>query len=241
MNVLLDRWQFGVTIVYHFLFVPLTIGLALAGGGRCSPGLPDQGRDVGPADPVLRHAVPDQLRDGRRHRDRPGVPVRHELVELLGVRGQHLRRPAGHRGPARVLPGVHVHRAVDLRPEPAGPAGPPVHLPGEPGQYRVRVLHPGRQRLDAAPRGLPHRRARCGPGGAHRFLGGAAQLHAVGGVRPHRAGRVRDRRDVRPRRVGMAAPPRPQRRGVHPGRPAGRGRPLSAWSWSSSPATSRPG
>src|SRR5580700_5048312 len=29
MNVLLSRWQFGVTITYHFLFVPLTIGLAL--------------------------------------------------------------------------------------------------------------------------------------------------------------------------------------------------------------------
>ncbi len=28
MTTLLDRWQFGVTIVYHFLFVPLTIGLA---------------------------------------------------------------------------------------------------------------------------------------------------------------------------------------------------------------------
>ena len=28
VNVLLDRWQFGVTIVSHFLFVPLTIGLA---------------------------------------------------------------------------------------------------------------------------------------------------------------------------------------------------------------------
>ena len=28
MKVLLDRWQFGVTITYHFLFVPLTIGLA---------------------------------------------------------------------------------------------------------------------------------------------------------------------------------------------------------------------
>jgi len=26
---LLDRWQFAVTIIYHFLFVPLTIGLAL--------------------------------------------------------------------------------------------------------------------------------------------------------------------------------------------------------------------
>lgn len=29
MTTLLDRWQFGFTIVYHFLFVPLTIGLAL--------------------------------------------------------------------------------------------------------------------------------------------------------------------------------------------------------------------
>jgi len=28
MKVLLDRWQFGVTITYHFLFVSLTIGLA---------------------------------------------------------------------------------------------------------------------------------------------------------------------------------------------------------------------
>lgn len=27
LQVLLDRWQFGVTTVYHFLFVPLTIGL----------------------------------------------------------------------------------------------------------------------------------------------------------------------------------------------------------------------
>jgi cytochrome bd ubiquinol oxidase subunit I len=29
MSVLLSRWQFGVTITYHFLFVPLTIGLGL--------------------------------------------------------------------------------------------------------------------------------------------------------------------------------------------------------------------
>jgi cytochrome d ubiquinol oxidase subunit I len=29
VTTLLDRWQFGVTIVYHFLFVPLTIGLGL--------------------------------------------------------------------------------------------------------------------------------------------------------------------------------------------------------------------
>src|SRR6201990_2026488 len=29
MKVLLSRWQFALTITYHFLFVPLTIGLAL--------------------------------------------------------------------------------------------------------------------------------------------------------------------------------------------------------------------
>lgn len=29
LKVLLSRWQFGVTITYHFLFVPLTIGLAM--------------------------------------------------------------------------------------------------------------------------------------------------------------------------------------------------------------------
>lgn len=29
MNVVdISRWQFGITTVYHFIFVPLTIGLA---------------------------------------------------------------------------------------------------------------------------------------------------------------------------------------------------------------------
>ena len=64
---------------------------------------------------ILRHAVPDQLRDRRGHRDRPGIPVRHELVGLLPLRRQRLRRAAGDGGAARVLPGVHVHRPVDLR------------------------------------------------------------------------------------------------------------------------------
>jgi cytochrome d ubiquinol oxidase subunit I len=29
VKTLLSRWQFGVAITYHFLFVPLTIGMAL--------------------------------------------------------------------------------------------------------------------------------------------------------------------------------------------------------------------
>ena len=34
MNVLeLSRWQFGITTVYHFLFVPITIGLGFLVAG----------------------------------------------------------------------------------------------------------------------------------------------------------------------------------------------------------------
>ena len=29
-----SRWQFGITTVYHFIFVPLTIGLAPADRGH---------------------------------------------------------------------------------------------------------------------------------------------------------------------------------------------------------------
>ena len=169
---------------------------------------------MGAAVRLLRHAVPHQLRDGGRHRHRPGVPVRHELVELLGVRGQHLRRPARDGGAARVLPRVDVHRAVAVRPQPAAPAGAhALDLRGEPGHRRVRVLYPRRQRLDAASGRLPHHREQ---GGTHRLLGGAAELDAVGRVLPYRARRLRDRRDVRARRLGLAAAPRRERGGVHP-------------------------
>ena len=33
MNLDLARWQFAITTVYHFLFVPLTIGLSLLVAG----------------------------------------------------------------------------------------------------------------------------------------------------------------------------------------------------------------
>ena len=33
MTLDLARWQFGITTVYHFLFVPLTIGLSLLVAG----------------------------------------------------------------------------------------------------------------------------------------------------------------------------------------------------------------
>ena len=72
--------------------------------------------------------------------------------ELHPVRRRHLRRAARDRGPARVLPRVHVPRPVDLRLGPAAEAGPPRHDLGRRDRHRaLRLLHPGRELLDAAP------------------------------------------------------------------------------------------
>jgi cytochrome bd-type quinol oxidase subunit 1 len=95
-KVLLSRLKFGVTMTYHFLFVPLTIGLALLVAVM----------------QVLAytHKVEAWERLSRFFgtlysinfavrviTGSSGVPVRHELVD--------------------------VHRAVAVRPQPAAPAG----------------------------------------------------------------------------------------------------------------------
>ena len=59
MKVLLDRWQFGVTITYHFLFVPLTIGLAFLVAIMQVLAYRRQDEVLGAAHAFLRHAVPD--------------------------------------------------------------------------------------------------------------------------------------------------------------------------------------
>ena len=41
------RWQFGITTVYHFMMVPLTIGLGPGGGGHADALVPHrQGRST---------------------------------------------------------------------------------------------------------------------------------------------------------------------------------------------------
>ena len=82
----LARWQFGITTVYHFLFVPVTIGLSFfvavfqtrwhrTGDERWLRATKFWGK-----------LMLDLVRTRRRHRARAGVPVRHELVELLALR-----------------------------------------------------------------------------------------------------------------------------------------------------------
>ena len=67
----LARSQFGITTVYDFLMVPLTIGLWMTVAGTRYPVVPQRRRGLPPPHQVLREAVPDQFRHGRRHRHRP--------------------------------------------------------------------------------------------------------------------------------------------------------------------------
>ena len=121
----LARWQFGITTLYHFIFVPVTIGLATFTRLLPDPLVPHRGRALAACDALLGQAAADLVRPRRGDGDRPGVPVRDELVELLALRGRHLRRPAGDGGPGRLLRGVDLPRAVDLR---LGQAVQGVHL-----------------------------------------------------------------------------------------------------------------
>ena len=136
-------------------------------------------RGLAPADALLRDAAPDQLRDRGRDRARPGVRVRDELVGVLEVRRQRLRRAARDRGPRGVHARVDVPRPLDLRLEPALAARPSGDdLDRRARQLAVGLLHPRRQLVDAAPGRLQDRERR---GAADERLGAALeQLRAAG-------------------------------------------------------------
>ena len=103
MKVLLDRWQFGVTITYHFLFVPLTIGLAFLVAIM----------------QVLAYRRRDEVRERLRRFFGTLFLINFALGVVTGIvqefqfgmnwsdysgGGQHLRRSAGDGGPAGVFP-----------------------------------------------------------------------------------------------------------------------------------------
>ena len=82
----LARLQFAMTSIYHFLFVPVTIGLAFLTAVLQTSWHRVRPRRVPAADPVLRDAAGHQHRGRRRHRPGAGVPVRHGLVGVLALR-----------------------------------------------------------------------------------------------------------------------------------------------------------
>ncbi len=179
----LARWQFGITTVYHFLFVPLTIGLAIAVAYFQTRWYKTGDEKLAARDPLLGQADARLVRDGRRHRDRPGVPVRHELVRLLALRRRHLRRAARDGGPRRVLRRVDLPRPLDLRLGPAAEEDPPGDdLARRRLDRAVGLLHPRRELVDAAPGRLRDGRRQ---GRADLDLGRAHQQHRALRLRPH--------------------------------------------------------
>ena len=158
-TVELARTQFAMTSLYHFLFVPLTLGLAPLVAVMQTLWYRSGDEALAAADSLLRDADAHQLRDRRRDRARPGVPVRHELVGLLGVRRRRLRRAARHRGARRLHARVDVPRPLDLRLGPAlAPRAPRDGLALCARHLAVRALHHRRQLVDAAPGRLGRRR-----------------------------------------------------------------------------------
>ena len=81
----LARWQFATTSIYHFLFVPVTIGLAflvaLLQTAWHRNGQPEYRRVTRFFGTLLLINVAV----GRCHRTRAGVRVRDELVDVLAV------------------------------------------------------------------------------------------------------------------------------------------------------------
>ena len=131
MDVLdIARWQFGITTVYHFLMVPLTIGLGVLVAVMHTM--------------WVRTDKPEWLRmtrfwgriylinfvARRGHRPGTGVPVRAGLERVLAVRRRRVRLAAGDGGAARVLPRVDVPGPVDLRLGPDPEEGAPGHPVG---------------------------------------------------------------------------------------------------------------
>ena len=144
------RWQFAFTIMFHYLFPILTMGLGVliavlktlhlrTGKGECTERRPVLGAH-------LRHHV----RDGRRHRHPDGVPVRHELGPFLAIRRAVVGQTLFMEGRVRVLRRISFLGVFLLRREARSPAS----TGSRPSRSRrgraLGLLHRRHQRLDAA-------------------------------------------------------------------------------------------
>ena len=157
MTLDLSRWQFGITTVFHFIFVPLTIGLALLLA-------------------IMQTAAYRTRFDDDKHRKWEAMTVFWRRLFLINFAigvvtgivqefqfgmnwaaysryvGSVFGAPLAIEALTRILPGIDIPGCVDLRsgssfsPHPSG-----LDLAREHRHHAVRLFHPGRQRLDAAP------------------------------------------------------------------------------------------
>ena len=206
--VFLSRLQFALTIMFHYLFPPLSIGLGLIMVITEGRFLRDRRASLrGPGallDPHLR----GQLRRRRRHGHRHGVRVRHQLGHVLALRRRRVRLRARRRGHLRLLPRVRLSGRAGLR---LGPGlAPHALLLDADGVPRLDVLgrvDRDRQLMAADARRLSHRRARRrGPGRDHRLLGDGVQPVQHASPRPCAARQLHPGLVLRAQRVRLVHP-----------------------------------
>ncbi len=226
MNVDLARIQFASTSIYHFLFVPVTIGLgflvAILQTMWYRGGDPEYKRLT----QVLRHAARDQRRDRCGDGARAGVRVRDELVELLAYRRRRVRCAARDGRARGVLPRVNVPRPLAVRLGSAAEADPPRHnLARRPWRCALGRVHHGGELMDAAS-GRVRDRPDHEPAGAEQHRRGVHEPGLRVGIPARRARVTRHRgaRDARRVRHGISVATAPRVRSSAPRR-----RPSSCW------------
>ncbi len=200
--VQLSRLQFALTIAFHYLYPPLSIGLGRLPGLRGSD-LPEDARPaLAPGGAVLDARVRADVLDRRRHGPGDGVRVRHELGRLLALRRRRLRQRARRRRHLRVLPRVGLPRAAALRLGRAAAAHAFLqHADGGARRALQRDLDRRRELLDADAGRLPHRPGTERPARRdHRLLGPRVQPLVGDAPRARRARRVDGRRVPRDER-----------------------------------------
>ena len=102
----LSRWQFALTAMYHWLFVPLTLGLGfliafmetryVMTGDEFWKRTTKFWMKLFAVNFAMGVATGIILEFEFGDRYHPRVRVRNQLEQLLMVRGRHLRRSAGH-------------------------------------------------------------------------------------------------------------------------------------------------
>ena len=192
MTTDLARWQFATTSIYHFLFVPVTIGLAFLVALLQTSWYKNDNPTFKRLTKFFGTLLLINVAVGVVTGSGPGVRVRDELVELLPLRRQHLRRSSGHGGSGGLLPRVHLLGHLDLRVgSPLEEAAPDLHLARGGGLHAVGPVHHGGQLVDAAPGGL---RDECpAPAPTHRHLGPVHQSGVPVGLPARDPGLAGDR------------------------------------------------
>ena len=134
--------------------------------------------------PLLAEAVHRHVRHRGGHGHHHGVRVRHQLGDVLPVRGRHLRGAARGRGAVRLLPRIDVPRRAAVRAQPGEPQGLlRVHVAGGLRRPAFGTVDHHRQQL-AADSGRYRRRGRQRR--AHRLLGRGVQPVHAAALLPHR-------------------------------------------------------